>query len=190
MGAPAEPGGDHQSQGTHNRLVRLDDDQYLEVISVNPAREKPGHPRWFDLDNPELQLKIVAAPQLITWAVRVPDIEKLTQIPPYDQCVIQNLCRNDLRWRAALTANGQLMEGGILPLPIQWQVDNTPPHRLPDSGCKISTVTIMHPDSKSIKEKFTTMGLASPISVRRGEKAQLIVDLETPNGSVRLCSST
>lgn len=189
MGVPIQHGGSHETQGTHNRLIRLSDDQYLEVIAINPAGKKPSHPRWFDLDNPTLQSAIVDIPQLISWAVRVSDIKQVIQIPPYDQYIVHSLSRGDLHWQAALTPDGRLPEGGILPLAIQWQVDLIPPKRLPDRGCKINELTIRHPNSKLIESKLTAMGLATPISIYQEDQAQLIVDLQIPNGSVRLCSS-
>ena len=189
LGAPTEEGGDHLTQGTHNRLVRLSDDQYLEVISINPCGQKPAHPRWFELDSSEMQTRIATSPRLITWAVRVSDINQIIQIPPYDQCDVQSLFRGDLRWKVALTPDGRLLEGGILPLTIEWQGDVTPPHRLSDSGCKIQTVTIHHPDTERIERTFAALGLATPVSVHKGKSTQLLAELQTPNGGARLCSS-
>ena len=50
LGVPLQIGGDHTSMGTHNALLRLGDDQYLQVISIDPTATAPDRPRWFELD--------------------------------------------------------------------------------------------------------------------------------------------
>lgn len=188
LGAPLQPGGRHLTQGTHNMLLRLGDTQYLEVIAIDPEGVKPGSPRWFELDEPGLQSDIADAPRLITWAARVPDIDQVVRIPPYDGCEVQDLSRGDLRWRVALDPAGRLPEAGVLPLVIKWQVEFIPPKRLPDSGCAIRNVTIRHPQPQSIDQKLKAMRLVSSIAIRRGDRPRLAVSLDTPNGPVELSS--
>jgi hypothetical protein len=66
LGVEPQGGGQHASQGTHNRLLRLDRGCYLEIISIDPDGNRPGHPRWFDLDSRKLQAKLLERPRLIT----------------------------------------------------------------------------------------------------------------------------
>src|SRR5690606_1679690 len=63
-------GGEHPRMATHNRLLRLGDTLYLEVIAPNPAAPAPGRPRWFGLDG----LGPQSPPSLATWVVRCTDI--------------------------------------------------------------------------------------------------------------------
>ena len=37
LGVALQPGGEHPRMGTHNQLLRLGDDCYLEVIAANPV---------------------------------------------------------------------------------------------------------------------------------------------------------
>ena len=46
FGVPFDVGGAHPVMGTHNRLLRLQADIYLEVIAANPAAS-PHLKRWF-----------------------------------------------------------------------------------------------------------------------------------------------
>lgn len=39
----------HPDMGTHNHLLRLGDDAYLEIIAVDPSVPPPARPRWFGL---------------------------------------------------------------------------------------------------------------------------------------------
>ena len=56
------PGGEHQIMGTHNNLLKLQPDIYLEVIATNPNVEKPSRQRWFSLDEPRTRKKIIQNP--------------------------------------------------------------------------------------------------------------------------------
>ncbi|HSH43331.1 MAG TPA: VOC family protein, partial [Arenicellales bacterium] len=58
LGVRTEAGGRHDAIGTHNQLLRLGDDQYLEIIAVDPDAPAPGKPRWFGLDDPALRESI------------------------------------------------------------------------------------------------------------------------------------
>src|SRR5215813_8557610 len=74
-GVEPRAGGKHVTMGTHNALLRLGDRAYLEVIAIDPDGAKPAHPRWFDLDDPELQAALAERPRLVAWAARTDDIE-------------------------------------------------------------------------------------------------------------------
>src|SRR3546814_2032333 len=51
LGVPLESGGEHPRMGTHNLLLRLGKDVYLEVIAINPEAQQPGRPCWFELSS-------------------------------------------------------------------------------------------------------------------------------------------
>ena len=57
------PGGEHQIMGTHNNLLKLQSDIYLEVIAPNPNADKPSRQRWFSLDEPRIKEKIKHSPR-------------------------------------------------------------------------------------------------------------------------------
>ncbi|MEJ1992488.1 MAG: VOC family protein [Maritimibacter sp.] len=69
LGLMPGPGGDHAAMGTHNRLLSLGPQTYLEAIAVDPDGPEPGHKRWFGLDQPPAQ------PRLSHWALRVDDLD-------------------------------------------------------------------------------------------------------------------
>jgi hypothetical protein len=43
--------------GTHNRLLKLGEGFYLELIAIDPQAPPPGRPRWFGLDRLELPVR-------------------------------------------------------------------------------------------------------------------------------------
>ncbi|MBL8477737.1 MAG: VOC family protein, partial [Sterolibacteriaceae bacterium] len=75
LGATLTGGGKHARMGTHNRLLKLGERFYLELIAIDPQASPPGRPRWFDLDRLELP---VDRPRLIHWVARSDDIVRDT----------------------------------------------------------------------------------------------------------------
>ena len=51
LGVEPPKGGAHPQMGTHNHLLRLGEDVFLEVIAVDPDAPQPAHRRWFGLDD-------------------------------------------------------------------------------------------------------------------------------------------
>ena len=57
--------GYHDFMGTHNRVLKIGKNIYLEVIAIDPNSKTLNHDRWFNLDNKELQKKLKKTPQII-----------------------------------------------------------------------------------------------------------------------------
>jgi hypothetical protein len=71
LGVPTEPGGEHLAFGTHNRLLSLGPTDYLEILAINPAVEKPCAAYPLGLELPEVQTRLRRGPFLLTWVMRV-----------------------------------------------------------------------------------------------------------------------
>ena len=50
LGVALTAGGRHSRMGTHNRLLSLGENFYLELIAIDPQAPPPDRPRWFGLD--------------------------------------------------------------------------------------------------------------------------------------------
>src|SRR5580765_3359861 len=68
LGVRASPGGRHSGKGTHNALLALGGDCYLEIIAPDPEQPAPAGPRSFGLD-------ALRVPRLLTWAAKSRDLE-------------------------------------------------------------------------------------------------------------------
>ncbi len=136
--------------GTHNRLLKLGGGErlYLELIAIDPAARPPGRPRWFGLDDPALQARLVERPRLIHWVARSTDLLR-EATPGHGE--ILSMQRGDFRWRITVPADGRLPGDGRLPTLIQWDVPFHPVDRLPDVGCALAVFeTAQAPDLKAI----------------------------------------
>ena len=69
--------GYHDFMGTHNRVIKIDKDIYLEVIAINPHSKAPKMDRWFNLDDLKLQQKLESSPQIIGYVIEADDKEIL-----------------------------------------------------------------------------------------------------------------
>ena len=69
FGVRAQPGGRHIGLGTHNALLALGPQTYLEIIAPDPEQPEPAAPRPFGIDG-------VSHGRLARWAVACDDIDE------------------------------------------------------------------------------------------------------------------
>src|SRR5438105_14753652 len=69
-------GGAHREMGTHNHLLRLGDESYLEVIAIDPDSGPPVARRWFGLDDTvAVRADWDAGRRLRAWVARTDDLD-------------------------------------------------------------------------------------------------------------------
>ena len=107
------PGGEHQIMGTHNKLLKLQSDIYLEVIANIPHVDKPSRQRWFSLDEPSTKEKIMHSPRALCWVLEVDNIEETVKKCGYNPGEILQISRGELTWKITVPSNGRLAENGV-----------------------------------------------------------------------------
>jgi hypothetical protein len=172
-GVKAQAGGKHALMGTHNLLARLGTDTYLEIISVDPDAPKPPRARWFELDTPILE------PRLIHWVARC---ENLDQIKDPDG-IITAVTRGAYSWRITIPDDGHLPADGLVPTLIQWHSQN-PCSSLESCGLELLKLEGYHPNPEFVKAKLQALNLELPIQF--AQTARLCATLATPLGIVQL----
>jgi len=145
LGISLAPGGQHPHMATHNRLLSLGPDLYLEVIAADPAQPRPAWPRWFDLD------RFTGPPRLTNWIVRCDDITAELALSPPGTGTPISLARGDFRWQMAVPATGILPFDNAFPALIQWEGTAHPAPRLPDPGIRLARLEIVHPDALALR---------------------------------------
>lgn len=177
------PGGQHVRLGTHNRLLGLGPGIYLEIIAIDPQGAPPFQPRWFALDEPAMQESLKAGPRLIHWVARSRHIEADAATSPAPVGNIQNMERGRLKWRITIPADGHLPAGGVVPTLIQWEVDDHPSNRLPDSGCRLKSLNGW---SDALRDEYEYSPCASIRPQASGMPPRLEAIFTTPRGEVVL----
>ena len=132
LGVAPDAGGTHDGFGTHNALLRLGDDVYLEVLAPDPAQPAPQRPRLFGLGDEACRRLLEAGPCLLHWVVRTRDLPAAMAMlagaagePPAALGIASPMQRGDLRWTLAIRADGARPPHG-LPSVIDW---GGAPHR-------------------------------------------------------------
>jgi hypothetical protein len=178
--------GKHSLMATHNRLARLQNSTYMEIIAIDPSASFPKtgfqEKRWFSLDSATTQRKLSIGPQPLCWVVAVNNIEKIASNCGYSPGRITEMSRGDFRWKLTVPSNGDLSEGGILPVLIEWPKGKNPAEAMPDSNLVLKQITLFHPSPDFIEPILSAMDIAGPINIKLGEPA-IQFSFKTPNGN-------
>ena len=181
LGVETQSGGEHPRMATHNRLLRLGESMYLEVIAPNPAARAPGRPRWFGLDT----LAPHALPALSAWVVRSTDIQASAAAASEPLGDLEPMRRSALDWLITIPADGSVPLEGAAPALIQWHADAHPAARMEDKGCALALLEIFHPDPERISRLLSSLELEAPVAVRQagpGDPVRLAAHIDTPHG--------
>ena len=185
LGVPLAGGGKHARMGTHNRLLRLGSDAYLELIAIDPEGTLPGRPRWFDLDAPAMRELLAEGPRLVHWVARV----KTTALPalPFDVGPWEPFQRGDLCWQLTVRADGALPADGVVPSLICWGGPAHPAARLPDAGVTLEGLELEHPQAADVQRQLDLLEL--PYRCQAARVPRITAHLRTPAGTRTLRSS-
>lgn len=179
VGLPLQAGGKHDVFFTHNTLLGLKDELYLEAIAIDPDAPEPDRPRWFDLD------RFSGKPRLTNWICRCDDLDVALASLPKGFGEPVSLQRGDLRWRMAVPQSGILPFDNCAPALIQWACDVHPAQVLATSNCRLTKLTVTHPEADDLEKLLEPILNDERICYRLGGVG-LAAEFETSNGAVRL----
>lgn len=188
LGVRPTPGGQHPGVGTHNALLSLGSNCYLEIIAPDPDQPRPPRPRPFRLDQR-------TEAKLATWAAREPHLAeriRFARANGYDPGEIVGGARDRpdgvrLAWRTTKrpeALRGEVPPGdGLVPFLIDW---GTTPHPAASAaqGCRLVDLRAEHPDPEQIRQLFAALGVA--VDIDSGPRPRLIATIDAPAGSVEL----
>lgn len=183
LGVPLEGGGRHDAFGTHNALLRLGAQSYLEVIAVDPDAAAPPRPRWFELDTPALARRLADRPVLVHWVVAVS--RAAMDDADHSHGVPMDLSRGGNRWTLTVPDDGSLPMGGVLPSLIAWKT--TPPAgSLPDRGVELRQLALATPDAGRLRAGLEALDLVETPIVVDARHPSLKAILQAPVGLVSI----
>lgn len=182
LGVQATAGGQHPGRGTRNALVALGPTAYLEIIGPDPEQPPPKEPRPFGLDG-------LKESKLVAWFVRSGDLESLRREAvrkgvPLGEVRSGSRRRPDgveLQWK--VTDPSARVADGIVPLFIDWG-DSPHPARTASKGATLVSLRAEHPEVSDVRRMLRNLGV--DLSVKRGQRPQLIAIIEGPRGRVEL----
>ena len=192
LGVGFSGGGKHTLMATHNRLLKLQDSIYFEVIAIDHEAEQKngdiGRKRWFSLDEDYTKQRLAQSPRPLTWVVAVDDIYDAASKCGYDAGKIITMTRDNLEWMLTIAEDGMLVESGLLPGFIQWPGNRNPANKLPESGTRLQRLILQHPQPYAIEQIIDQLSIDGPIEVRPGT-TNLIFEMQTKAGELVSLSS-
>lgn len=176
LGVRLQPGGTHDIFFTHNALLGLSDELYLEAIAINPEAPKPARPRWFDLD------RFSGVPRLTNWICQTGDMETALKQGLVGWGAPVALQRGALKWRMAVPDTGVLPFDNCAPALIQWETPQHPAETLEESGVRLTRLIVFHPEADALKAAIKPLIQDDRVVFEAGP-CQLHAQFETPNGA-------
>lgn len=184
LGIDMPQGRKHPDMGTHNHLLRLGEDVYLEVIAIDPVAPPPEHARWFGLDDRHaVQAAWAAGLRLRGWVARTQQMDAVlaqhghllgrkTQLsagaaPPYF---------------FAIPPGGALPLAGVAPSVIDRGQRPPPISAMPELHTRLARFTIEHPDPGKVEALYATLGIQNPPQIQKGEAFRYRADIQTIGG--------
>lgn len=179
LGVPMQEGGQHPMFGTHNALLSLGPQAYLEVIAIDPHASSPACPRWFALDTQAMHERLEHSPALIHWVARL-DQESQVKMPhPLE------LSRGKYRWCLSVPDDGHLPLEGAAPSLIQWHT-SPPTCELRDNGLRLQQLQITTPKAAQLNHFLNQIQCTESINVTHKPRIALEAVIDTLNGPITL----
>lgn len=173
----------HHYMGTHNHLLRLGGQVYLEVVALDPDGAAPPCPRWFGLDD---QAAVRAAwdsgRRLRGWVAGSDDIHAVLA------------GREDIFGRAvslpwaepvfefSLRADGALPLDGAVPCLIDRRGKPRNMAAIPDLGARLDSFSLEHPDPAAIAALYESLQIDRPPAIVQGDALRWRAKIATPGG--------
>lgn len=183
LGVDMPFGGRHPEMGTHNLLIRLGEDIFLEVIAVDPAAETPERPRWFGLDDAAAVRRAWdSGHRLRGWVARTQGIAGVLSVHGALFGEERQVSRGDRSWQISVPADGSLPADGNAPSIIDWGARGTPALAMADYGLSLAEFWIEHPQPPMVKSLYEQLGVVAPPHIREADHTRYGALIRTPMG--------
>ena len=182
IGVRPSPGGQHPGRGTHNALLSLGPNVYLEIIARDPAQPEPATPRVFGLDT-------LTAPRLVTWSAKGTQLDQLYRLAADSNIALGAVSAGSRRRPDGVLLSWSFTDpaveigDGIVPFFIDW---GTSPHPAQSAarGATLIAFRAEHPDAQRVQRVLQQLGLE--LTVSNGSLPTLIATIEGPRGRIEL----
>ena len=158
--------GYHKDMGTHNRVIRISERVYLEVIAIDPEIRNINNRIWFNLDNSKIQSKLKKSPQIIGYVIE----NKYINITKYYDPFFES-SRDIYKWQFAMPTfnnnilDSKIIEAGMIPSLISWKSEK-PIHKLKKNQFELISFEIrLSKTQKHLNSFFKSFGKIEYVSV-------------------------
>jgi hypothetical protein len=179
LGVRADSGGQHLGLGTHNALLALGDDCYLEIVAPDP-RQNP------EIGTLPLGLDELERPRLVGWVARCDGIGSHVARARKLGCDVGEPLAGGRKTQAGgfldWWATTESICDGVVPFLIEWGGQH--PARTAPRGLDLLSFHLEHPAPDSVQPWLAALGLR--VEVIRASSPALVAKIAGPHGTVEL----
>ena len=168
--------GYHKDMGTHNRVIRIGKNVYLEVVAIDPKIKILNDRIWFNLDNPNLQSKLKKSPQIIGYVIESKNINITKYYDPFFES-----SRDIYKWQFAMPTfnknilDREIIEAGMIPGLISWK-SNKPIYKMKKNQFELINFEIMLSKTQQhLNSFFKSFGEIEYVSVSTTTEEELSI---------------
>lgn len=180
LGVEAGGGGSHPGLGTHNAVLSLGGERYLEIAAPDPEQIAPAEGLPFDLDT-------LAGPGLVGWVARCDDLascvrrarERGIDLGEISEGRRKTPDGGSLHWWATTSTAWD----GLGPFLIEWD-DGHHPSRVAPRGANLLSFRLEHPSPAPVTSWLSVLGLEIPVA--EGPQPAMVAEIRGPAGTVEL----
>lgn len=175
-------GGSHPGEGTRNALASLGADVYLEIIAPDPEQPLAG--------TLGQELQSLAAPALMTMALRAPDLAEVGAIysahgiaTEWHDMGRRTLTGETLSWSLCEPEYELRPMDPRRPFYIDWK-DTVHPSGTTPTGCRFKSIAFGGPDAANTQKLWLELGV--PANFEEAGRYRVVLLVDTPKGEVGL----
>jgi hypothetical protein len=173
----------HGYMGTHNHLLQLGDEVYLEVIAVDSDAPPPARARWFGLDNQKaVMADWDAGRRLRGWVART---DRMSAVLAGREDMFGRkvaLPSTNSSFDFAIPDDGSLPLDGAVPSLIDRRGIARSMANIADLGARLESFSLQHPDALSLSQIYRTLDTDRPPVIVQGGDLRYRAVIETPAG--------
>lgn len=186
LGVDMPAGGKHPDMGTHNRLMRVGDGVFLELLAIDPEAPRPPRRRWFAMDDAAQATRLAERPRPVGWVVGTRDLDSVLAASPLDLGRVLAMSRGTRTWRLTVPDDGWMPFGGLVPGVIQWSDGPHPSTGMSFLGPTLERVVLGHPEPDRLREALQSLGVAHMASIEQNDAGpSMAFVFKLPDGSLR-----
>lgn len=181
-------GGEHPEMGTHNHVLRLGDDAYMEIIAIDPNAPAPTGRRWFGLGDPAaVRRDWDAGRRLRTWVAATDSLDAVLAQHGDLFGGQTRISRGGKYSQFSLLPDGALPMDGILPSIIDRGGRPAPAPRMDDHGAVLQRFVLEHPHPAEVTALYGQIGINGAPVVRDAPQIRYVATIGIA-GSIKTLS--
>ena len=177
----------HLYMGSHNHLLQLGGQSYLEIVALDPEGDPPPCARWFGLDDrARVRADWEAGRRLRGWVARTDAIDAVLAGREKVFGRKLSLPWTDPAFEFAVPADGSLPLDGAAPSLIDRRGRPRSMAGIADLGARLRSFALEHPDPEAIAAFYRSLPLDRPPEIRLGAVLRYRALIETSDGMKEL----